>query len=340
MGRTGHVWTEDEVKILNTMRSLGATDSDVAKALGLSYEQVRHRRRFPTREYVRESPFPKYDRPLVMEGDAVVLPDIEFPFHNAEFLNKVLELACRWNIRQCIVAGDVMHFNSLSSWGDNWIAIQDDGISDSVERTLMDFAMTLPESKQQEMMDLVVELNVIPDDGEPNLSAELKTTRREILNLSNVFDEIHFVLGNHDARFLRALQSPIFPDELLRLVEAPSEKWKVAPYYYSRLVSGGETFQIEHPTTAAKYAAEKLASIHQCHILMAHSHRWSKQRDPSGRYWAIQMGCIVDEHRLPYSSQRHSTSEAHMSGAVIVKDGYPFLLGEETPFDFFASLGG
>jgi hypothetical protein len=340
MGRIGHVWTEDEEKILNTMRSLGATDSDVAKALGLSYEQIRHKRRYITREHVKESPFPKYNKPLVMEGDAVVLPDIEFPFHNAEFLNKVLELASEWNIHKCIVAGDVMHFSSLSSFDGNWVAIQDDGISDEVERTLMDFAMRLPSSKQQELIDLVMELNVVSDDGEPNLSAELKTIRREILNLSNCFDEIHFVLGNHDSRFLRALQSPIFPEELLRLVEAPLEKWKVAPYYYSRLVSGGEVFQIEHPTTAAKYAAVKIASIHQCHVLMAHSHHWSMEKDPSGRFWAIQMGCVVDEDRLPYAAQRHSGKEAHMPGAVIVRDGYPFLLGEETPFDLFASLGG
>lgn len=89
---------------------------------------------------------------------------------------------------------------------------------------------------------------------------------------------------------------------------------------------------IEHPNSAAKNAATKLAAIYQCHILMAHSHRWSIERDPSGHFWAIQMGCVVDERRLPYASQRHNTKEAHRLGAVIVREGYPFLLGEDTPF--------
>ena len=62
--------------------------------------------------------------------------------------------------------------------------------------------------------------------------------------------------------------------------------------------------------------------------MMGHSHRLSLAWDISGRYYAIHMGHCVDEMRLPYASQRSSTQPAHLAGAVIVRDGVPWLLHE------------
>ena len=48
---------------------------------------------------VKPSPYPVYDEPLEMDGDTLILPDIEFPFHHAEFVSACLELARKWDIR-------------------------------------------------------------------------------------------------------------------------------------------------------------------------------------------------------------------------------------------------
>ena len=169
------------------------------------------------------------------------------------------------------------------------------------------------------------------------MSQELKITRKVVKVISECFDQVDMILGNHDSRMIRALNSPMFPSEVLRTVEA-GEKWRIGPYYYSRLISDGETYQIEHPKSFAKNSASKLASKYQCHILHAHSHRWGVDTDVWGRFYAITMGCIVDEERLPYAAQRHHSGDAHRLGAVIVRAGYPYLLGADTPFETFKKM--
>lgn len=330
---TRHQWTPEQEATLLRMKTHGATDREVAVALGLDSEQVRWKRRtrgLTVKDLVSASPFPEYREPLVMYGDALVLPDVELPFHDADFLNKVLELAQRWNVRKCIVAGDLLHLSSISHWGPNWITSTETGVGEKHLDKLIEFANKLSASKRVDMMELVQSMSESREEA--GLSVELEISRKVVRELSDLFDEVHLVLGNHEKRLMSALDTAIVPQELLVMLRADEGKWKTSPYYYSRLVSNDQTYQIEHPNSSAKNAAHKLATIHQCHILMAHSHRWLMERDPSGSFWAIQMGHIVDENRLPYASQRHSTTDRHLHGAVIVRDGYPFLLSEDSPF--------
>lgn len=48
----------------------------------------------------------------------------------------------------------------------------------------------------------------------------------------------------------------------------------------------------------------------------------------SGKFYAVHMGHCVDETRLPYAAQRHTIGDAHKLGAVIVRDGFMWLLSE------------
>lgn len=337
-------WSIDETQKAIGWHELDYSYDQIAKLLGRTHESVRQklkRIRFDIdhrgRDTIPESRYQRYDDPLVMEGDAIVLPDIELPFHNADFFNRVLDLADEWGIRKAIVAGDLLHFDSLSSWEANWIEEKGYGLSESSERKLMDMAMDLPKEYQERVMAAVISLDGELEETGSGVSKELAAARKATRVMSEKFDEIDFVLGNHDDRLLRAMKSPMFPAEILRLIDA-DEKWRSKPYYYSILISSGEKYQIEHPKSWAKTSPVKLASKYRCHILQAHSHRWGRDLDISGQYWAINMGCIVDEFRLPYASQRHGTADAHMLGAVIVRDGYPYLLGERTPWDRYKAM--
>jgi hypothetical protein len=275
------------------------------------------------KQYIQPSPYPIYDSPLVMEGDALVLPDLEFPFHHSEFVNRVLELAEKWKIRQCILAGDVLHFDSLSGWEPNWTAPSSGGLSADAESLLMQFAQKLPSKSQGELMGLLGDIGEKSEkDG---VSTELAVARKELHRIAGLFDSVHIILGNHEGRLLRSLQTAINPDEILRLLVL-DEKWKIATFYYSYLETKAGRFQIEHPKNSGKFSASKLASKYGCHILMGHSHQLNYTFDVSGRFYAIEMGCCVDEERLPYAAQRHNVSPTHALGAVIVRGGIPYLL--------------
>jgi hypothetical protein len=276
------------------------------------------------RRYVQESPYPKYSDPLVMEGDALILPDLEFPFHHADFVNRVLSLADAWQIKQVILAGDVLHFDSLSGWEPNWTDHNTGGMTANAETALMEFAKSLPSKQQGKMMELLGDIGQRTEqDG---ASTELSIARREMRHIADLFDRVDFLLGNHEGRLLRSLETALNPDELLRLTDCNNPKFRIAPYYFSYLDTPRGRYQIEHPKGAAEGTAQGLAAKYGCNIIMGHSHLLDYTWDVSGRYHAIHAGHCVDEARLPYAAQRHTTRRAHKHGAVIVRDGYPWLL--------------
>ena len=339
---SGHMWTQAETDRLILQYSKKPTDvsnqafsKKYGKEFGLSHNAVKAkinnlRISGNINRVVMQSPYPKFDSPLVMEGDALVLPDTEFPFHDADFLNRVLDLTKTWGVRQLILAGDVLHFDSLSGWEPNWKGENTGGIMAEAEEKLMDFAQGLPAKLQGEMMELLGDIGTRTEgDG---MSTELGVARRELKRISEQFDRVDYVIGNHDGRFLRALQTIIDPKELLRLLEA-GDKWRIAEYYFSYLDTPKGRFMIEHPKGAAETTAQNLSAKYGCSVIMAHSHALDFSWDISGRYYAIQAGCCVDESRLPYASQRHHTKRQHKLGAVLVVDGYPWLLHEGTDWD-------
>jgi hypothetical protein len=324
---------DDDLIQKHRIKKSWINDKDFAISLGgeRSVDAVRYRiiylkqqGKINTKEIVSESPYPIYNEPLTMTGDALILPDLEFPFHHSEFVNHVLELSEKWNIKQCILAGDVLHFDSLSGFSPNWEGDNSGGITSDAEKKLMDFAASLGSKKQGELMELMGNLGQHTEqDG---ASTEIGVARKELLKLEKLFDKCFFILGNHEGRLLKSLDTTLSPDELLRLLDKKNEKWFIAPYYYCYLETEQGRYIIEHPKNFGKFSASKLCSKYGSHVIMAHSHQLVFTFDPSGQYYAIEAGHCVDESRLAYVGQRHNTSPQHCLGAVIVREGFPWLL--------------
>lgn len=285
---------------------------------------------------IPRSPYPQYNQPPVVEGDAVVIPDAEIPFHHAEFISRVLDLADKWGIRQMIAAGDLLHFDSLSGWQPNWSPPPNGGLSEKDEKRLMDLAMTLPKKHQEELMTTIADIGGQTEDH--GFSNEMHHARKTLAALNGCFDLLTWVLGNHEGRLLRAIESPVMPSELLNLMKLDEGKWKIAPYYFCMLETARGTYRIEHPKTAAKYAAEKLASKYHANILAGHSHLLRMDFDASGKFHACHIGHCVDETRLAYAGQRSTGRDAHKLGAAIVRDGYLWVLHEHIDWDKLSKL--
>lgn len=285
---------------------------------------------------IPESPYPRYNEPPTVEGDALIIPDAEIPFHHAEFFNRVLDIADAWGIRQVMAAGDLLHFDSLSGWEPSWVKTPNGGLSADDERKLIDAAMSLPKRHQGAFMELIADIGGQEAGG--GFDDEMHYARKTLGTLDELFDSFTWILGNHEGRLLRAINSPVQPSELLNLMKLDEGKWTIAPYYFGLLVSGGETYRIEHPKTAAKYAAEKLASKFHQHILMGHSHALRCDYDASGKYHACQIGHMVNEELLAYAAQRSTSRDAHKLGAAIVRDGYLWVLDEHTDWERMKKL--
>ena len=323
-------WIQVELEQLDKLHAAGFTWDAIGEELERGPDACRFMWRklhgqIKITHVVKDSPYQRYDSPLEREGDALILCDVEAPFHDADFLNRCIELANKWKIKACILNGDFLHFDSISSWEPAWTNPAKVGLSDHQERVLMDFIQRLPDKYQTNMPELLEALDG-SEENVSNISAEMRAARQVVEALTRNFKEVDFVIGNHEGRLLRAFQSPVSPDDVLRLIDAGS--WRIAPYYWMRLFSGGQTYLIEHPGAAARTTAARLAAKYQTHVIMGHSHLFDYRKDASGRFHAITSGCCVDESRLPYCSQRHRPGDAHSHGAVIVRDGFPWLLDD------------
>jgi len=344
MPNTGQHWTTKEKEQLLAAYSKKppyVTKREFCKSLSKSFnrsfEAIRIQLDYSLHDKfaLAESPYPRYDEPLEMEGDALVLPDMEMPFHHAEFINQCLKLADAWKIKQCIAAGDLLHFDSLSGWEPNWKNPNDGGMTADAEAELIEFGKTLGSKQQEALFGIIGKIG--QKDEQDGMSTELKIAQKILKELEKQFDKIDFVIGNHEGRLLRALQTALNPEELKKLLEI-GDKWRVAPFYFSYLTSGGIRWCIEHPKSAAASTAAVLAAKYKCSVLMAHSHHFSVTTDVSGEHYAAEIGCCVDEARLPYASQRHTRAPAHSLGAAIIRNGYPWVLTKFTDWDSLFSM--
>lgn len=341
MPNNGHFWSEKEITWLREeylRKPVYMPIKKLAQILstqcGISADAIRIRLGEFQKEtqIVHQSTYPVYSEPLEMTGDALILTDVEFPFHNADFINKCLELAKAWGVKNLILGGDTLHFESLSGWEAPWNDPKMGGLNEHDADLIAEFIRALPKKYRDKGEELITDIG--EQESGDGASTELAIARTELARMAKQFDHIDYVLGNHEGRFLRTMETAISPRELFRLLEIGDNdpKWRISTYYYSVLHSDGEKFHIEHPRNTAKFSAWKLASKLQSHVIMGHSHHLNFTYDISGTFYAIECGHCVDEARLPYAGQRHNTAYAHVLGAVIVRGGYPWLLTAKSDF--------
>ena len=301
MTRTYKLWSAAELRDLAEQLERGTSRAELMARYSVSYGSLDHQvNRIRSQQQaamepaaiIHESIYPRYTEPLVYEGDALILPDLEAPFHHAGFVNRCLSLANAWKIPHCVVAGDALHFASLSAWEPAW------------------------------------SLDQLDELAGPNLGMELRIASKTLQALAEQFDSVDLILGNHEGRLIRVLGAVFQPDWMLRLLGLDG-KWRVSPFYFSKVLSAGVPYLIEHPKTTAIGAPGVLADKFQAHILMAHSHKVGMTTSRSGRWQGWHIGCCVDEERLPYSAQRHNGGHPHKLGAAIISNGvvYPLFDG-------------
>jgi hypothetical protein len=330
-------WTPAETEKLKQLKSRGLSDYEIADILKRTFGSVntkitklKQSGQLKTSQ-VPASTMPLWTDPLQSEGDAVILSDVEAPFQHSEFINRVLDLADAWGIQTLHLAGDLLHYDNLSAWGSEWVQDKEEMIG----AVLDILEQSLSSKKRSEVISMISDKGLLDSGG---LSGELKDARHVFRSLDS-FKEIYVELGNHDDRYLRALEQALSPKELLHQLDRDKdERWKIAPYYFALIETERGTFRVTHPRGAARSTAVDLAVQFHQNILMGHSHRWSVNRDPSGKFWAIQQGHCVDERRLAYAAQRDAKRDAHVLGATIIRGGYPFVLSPESPWQMLRRM--
>lgn len=139
------------------------------------------------------------------------------------------------------------------------------------------------------------------------------------------FEEIFWLVGNHDERLARRLADlgiRTTNEKALRMMVAPetvelfTRKVKISEYRFMR---AGNDWLLEHPKNASVLpgrVAQQLTSKFHKHALVGHTHNVGKAM--YNGYWAIETGHCLDSQRLAYNSQIHSTRPQMAQGAVLM----------------------
>lgn len=291
---------------------------------------------------VAESPFAKYDSPPEIESERIlILPDVQAPYQHSAFLNNVLDLANKWKVKDCVLAGDVLENSSLTHFDPAWIDqshVEQQALPDDIANELIDLALNLPRSAKDKITKFIEKKGRKSNRTASGAGEEWHVARIAIKQMCKQFDRLVWIMGNHEGRLLRQVQSPMLPDDIKRLFLGDDSRVTIAPYYFCKILSSGIEWQVIHPKSSAKGDAKWYASKFLVNTIMAHNHQLVMQKDRSGKYWAIESGCVVDETRLPYVAQRQTKADMHLLGATIIRNGRAWLLHEESPWDELAKL--
>ncbi len=228
----------------------------IADRIGKSVDAVRQRR-YTLRggRRVSESPYPRYDKPTRVDADnCLILPDIELPFHNADFINRVIDQALSWRVDTIIAAGDMFHLEMLSGWEPNLKEVQQRYVDEQTKNRLNELFLDLPEKKREQAFAIIDDLDPKTD----GTFAEEVNECKKVVGSLNCFPNRYHIMGNHEGRLLRTIGSGIEGQNFADLFGMNG--WQMSEYYFAELTSAGERYRIAHPKPYAKTAAAEMAS--------------------------------------------------------------------------------
>lgn len=268
-------WAKEEVEWLRANYATTPWEG-LEQKLGRNREAIRVFANTHGMVKVENVNVPRWNDPLCINQDCLIIGDPHTPFHSGRWLQQCLELAAHWHTPVCILAGDGPDVMGLSTFG-------------------RDPKITLAEEQKAWW--------------------ELERT------LLGVFEEVYWLMGNHEERLARALSWQLSPSEAIENnFVSNKERVHVTGYHWCLVY---DQLQVEHPQNVSVMpgsVAAKLAVKYRKDIAAFHGHKFGVVQDISGRNVAMDIGPCADPAKLAYISAVHSTAHpVPLQGALLVK---------------------
>jgi len=290
-------WSPSESLLLRTLTQQGKNDAEIATefrqaGIGRTYKSIQRKRQ---REgwHAMVAPAPaccrRFTDTLVVEGDHLLLYDPHWPFVDADFINRLVDLALRIGIRSVGIGGDLADQSTFSHFG-RQIGVEWKDEKAAIKQGVKALRMAFDE------------LTICPGNHD----------RRMLRALNNAIDEFDWVDTLHDW----------FPP-------IEGKRLNITPYYFYHVLSGGERFRVTHPKNSSVKPTTvplMLCHKHHEHIISGHNHLNGKRRDEGDRFWVMESGMCADRELIQYLMIEDNTRPMAQQGAVIVRDGVPILL--------------
>ncbi len=172
----------------------------------------------------------------------------------------------------------------------------------------------------------------------PTFAEEHAVAVRFVERLQAYFDEIVWMMGNHEARLLKANNGNITAGMLGSMISAARGKMRTTPYAYATVRSGNAVWRVTHQRSYSRIpgrVANRLAMKHECNVISMHQHHISVQMSENGRWVCIDGGGLFDDRKMPYVRLVDSTMPRMARGFVLLLDGTAHLI---TPYPAMTDL--
>lgn len=225
----------------------------------------------------------RFDKAETIREPCLVLFDAQIPFHDATFLNQVLEVAADWHIRQGISGGDLLNMTSFSRFFEKpsdkiWRKERDDGV-----KVLL------------AMADAIPNWLMLMGNHEDFLLKKLEEQmgHEDILSL---MDQRGGSLGAFSAT-----------DYYRCDVRLGGAKWRITHPRNISVIHGR--------------IPQRLADKFQANIASGHGHLAGMTPSYGAKFMCCDVGVCCDPSRLDYVGLRDSTRPAMCQGALILQLG-------------------
>ena len=252
-----------------------------------------------TRDYTEEI--------LQLEGDAVVIGDVEIPDHDADMLERAMAIGKLFGIRQLVINGDFMAADGLS-------------------------------------VHPPPPIDIAPPRS---FDADRRVAKDVIRALAGQFTDISLVEGNHDRRLAKFTYGNMTISEMINEFARDAGISIRASYFsYLHLLSGGKEWLVCHPKNYGKVpgsVARDIAEIQRKNTLCAHMHHLSASQTKCGQLMAIDGGYCRDEKRTMYKVADIARFPKWNPGFVVIRNGYHYLFRKDKtdwPFWLDMKMGG
>ena len=168
----------------------------------------------------------------------------------------------------------------------------------------------------------------------PTWAQEREAAKGLLHEWLDAFSEITMIMGNHDRRLQKFTGGAFDETDIISLVLSNPNLVKASNFGWCVVESGTQTYRITHPKNYSVNqlnVAEAIALKFGQNVISFHEHHLSIGWDRYKRYLIVNGGSLVDPDKLAYARLDDSKSAGTAKGFVMLKNGTPYLFGEE-PF--------
>lgn len=236
------------------------------------------------------------DYPII-EGDAIVISDIEMPDQFALMLRLAVFMGMARSIKKLLIVGDVIALDmpSLTRWVQTWLA------------------------------------------SNKNLEAVLDEDLYAALNeMSRWFDEIYITEANHDIRLAKATQGQLHLGMLLHHIPKVQYSryeymYLKTPRGFVKLVHPRNFAQDPIVLGEQIYSVEQgphfdyldpIGSMLKCHIVVAHCHRQQSSMSPDSAMEIHSLGTMRHPHKTEYYMKGTTKLKKWDIGFLVIDKGF------------------